>query len=447
MLDTDVAIIGAGLSGLVAARQLTRAGHDVLVFEANDRVGGRTLSRPLGDAVFDLGGQWVGPTQRAARRLLGELGLALFPTWHEGRKFIEVGGRVSHYKGDIPALSLPSLVEAQLQLMRMNSQARHVSPERPWAAKEAERLDRMTVEQWKQRHALTRGARALIDLMTRSVLSAEPSEMSVLYFLAYAAAAGKTEDLFEVEGGAQQDRIVQGAQTISLRLAGAIGDRVRLSEPVRALQQDDAGVTVQTDLGAVRARRVIVAMPPAMVSRIRFTPSLPPAREQLNQRSPMGHTIKCLALYDRAFWRDAGCSGESLGHSGPLAFTFDNTSHDGAQPALVGFIAGQQARRWSARPAAARRAAVLGALTRLFGPKAAEPTLYVEHDWGAEPWIGGCPVGMCPPGALTGCGEALRTPVGRVHWAGTETATRWTGYLDGAITAGERAAREVGAAL
>lgn len=110
---------------------------------------------------------------------------------------------------------------------------------------------------------------------------------------------------------------------------------------------------------------------------------------------------------------------------------------------LVGFVEGHDARFWGARGAAKRKKAVLDAFASYFGPQAAKPREYVEKNWAEEEWTRGCYEAFAPPGVLSDYGEALRKPVGRLHWAGTETATRWIGYMDGAVQSGERAAEEV----
>jgi monoamine oxidase len=279
------------------------------------------------------------------------------------------------------------------------------------------------------------------------IFGAEPEAISLLHFLFYVRAGGGFLRLAEIERGAQQDRFVGGAQGLSLGLAARLGERVRLDTPVRAIRHVGGGVRVSTDRGELAARRVIVAVPPALVDGIELDPPLPPARRALAGSIPMGATTKVLVCYDRAFWRDRGLSGEVVTRQGPIAVTFDNTSHDGAQPALVAFIVGERAHEHARRDEATRRAVVLDALARWFGPEARTPRALVEKEWAAEPWSGGCPVGVAAPGRYLGLSGALRAAHGAVHFAGTETARVWNGYLEGAIEAGERAADEVLAAL
>jgi monoamine oxidase len=441
--QVDVVVIGGGVSGLRAARSLVALGLEPVVLEARERVGGRTWSTQIGEGVFDLGGQWLGPTQRRAYRLAKDLGSQTFPTFCQGKKILDLGGRVSTYKRTIPKMSVGKLFDMHLTIRRLNRMTKAVPLHNPAAAKRASRLDAQSLETWKQRHIRTRAARELIDVAVRVVFGAEASELSLLHFLFYLRSGGNMMRLIEIKDGAQQDRFVMGAQSLALGMAEALAERVCLATPVHTISQDDEGVTVESTRGTVRAKRAIVAAPPAVVSRIRFDPALPASRGQLIQRVPMGSTVKVLITYDQPFWRSRGFSGEVTCTKGPASVIFDNCSHENKQPALVAFIVARHARTWGDRSYGDRRRALLSQISRYFGPEAEQPTHLVEQDWNAEPYTRGCRVGVVAPGVLTTFGTNLRLPVGRIHWAGTETATEWNGYIEGALQAGERAADEV----
>jgi monoamine oxidase len=442
MHDCDVVVVGAGLAGLSAARELAGTGLDVRVLEARDRVGGRTLSQPIGEHpedIVEVGGQWVGPTQHEVLALAEELGIETYPTHVQGKNLFEnERGKMKRYSGTIPLLGplvMADYGRADLKLKRL---IKRVSADAPWEAEDAQRLDDQTFATWIARNAKTRTTRETLAVACRAVFSVEPAEISLLHVLFYAAAAGGWDDLLDTEGGAQQDRLAGGTQQLSVRMAEQLGDRVELSSPVRAIRVEGEGVIV----GDVRARRAIVALSPAMAGRIDYDPPLPPARDQLTQRMPNGSVIKCMAVYDDPFWRKDGLTGQAVSIPGPAQAIFDNTPPNGS-PGLIGFLEGRDARELGALPERERREAVLRGFQRLFGRRASHPVAYVEKDWTTETYSRGCYAGVLGPGGWTGYGRALREPVGRIHWAGTETATRWMGYMDGAIQSGKRAAAEV----
>ena len=443
MYDCDAVVVGAGLAGLSAARGLRSAGLEVQVLEARDRVGGRTLNHSVGERaedVVELGGQWVGPTQHEVLALAGELGLETYPTHGAGKNLFEDDRRkLRRYSGTIPRLGPLVLADYGWADLRLKRLAKRVDPEAPWSSPDAERLDERTFAAWIRANARTRTARGALEAATRAVFAVETADVSLLHVLFYIASAGGWDDLLDAEGGAQQDRIVGGSQLISLQMAEELGDRIQLGAPVRSIRADGDGVVA----GEIRARRAIVALPPALAGRIDYQPVLPAARDQLTQRMPMGSVIKCMAIYDEPFWREDGLSGQALSLPGPAQVIFDNTPPNGTPGVLLGFLEGRDARLLGAAPEAERRQAVVGTFARLFGPRAGTPSGYVEKDWSAEPWSRGCYAGVLGPGVWTGYGRALRESVDRVHWAGTETATRWMGYFDGAIQSGRRAAAEV----
>jgi monoamine oxidase len=439
----DVAVVGAGIAGLVAARRLHRQGRSVRVLEARDRVGGRTLSQQVGGEVLDLGGQWIGPGQNRLAALVRELGIKTFPQHHSGRKILSWDGKIRYFSGSVPWLSPLAMVELILMGRRLGRMAGQVPPAAPWQAKAAALWDSMTLETWKQRHLYSRGARLFLDIVSRAVLTSEPRDVSFLFFLSYLRWGQGLDRLISIPDGAQQDRFAGGAQQISQRMADELGERVSLSTPVLAIEQDSGGVTLRTAAGPEASRLAIVAVPPLLAGRIHYSTTLPAKRDLLTARMPMGSVIKYLVSYETAFWREAGLSGEAFSDTGPTVTTFDDTSADGAHPALVTFSDGEVARTWGERGPEERRRAVLAELTRFFGPQAGRPVAFVEKNWMDDPWSRGCYVGVMGPGTMTAYGSALREPCGLIHWAGTETATEWMGYLDGAIQSGERAADEV----
>ncbi len=439
----DTIVIGAGLSGLAAARRPDAAGQDVLVLEARERVGGRALTSRDGPFPIDLGGQWIGPTQERVLALVRELGIQTFPQWLAGERLLEIDGRLVRYRGTMPKLPLFDTLQAGLALARLEVASRLVSRRRPWLGWRAADRDRLSVAAWAAEAIKSPTARKLLTLGTEMIFAASPKDLSFQWFLFYLRSGGGFVRLAEVRNGAQQDRFLNGAQDLAEALAARVGGRVLLGAPVSTVTQASDRVTVTSGMGTFYARRVILALAPAMAHAIVFAPDLPPEKKALHAGMPMGSVIKVVVGYATPFWRDAGLSGEVLSDLGPCRGFFDDTSADGNHAALVGFIMADDARRLRDATPDARRAAVVEQLVRIFGAAAGAPTAFFEKDWTHDPWSGGCYTGLMPPGLLGHVRESLRTPVGRLHFAGTETATRWAGYFDGAIEAGERAADEV----
>jgi len=452
-LSADVVVIGAGLAGLSAARRLVDRGRSVVVLEARDRVGGRTLTRNVNGASLDVGGQWIGPTQDKMAALARELGVGTFKTYNEGNNLYYRNGSGRPYSssgplGPIPP-DVPGAAEAGAALALLDDMASKIPRDKPWTAENAREYDSQTFETWKLNHTVSEGGRLLLDLGIEAVFACEPRDVSLLFVLFYIAAAGNEstvgtfERLINTGGGAQETRFVGGSQQLSLGLAKRLGARVHLSSPVRTIVQTAGGVRVEADGVTVSAQRAIVAMAPALTAGIEFEPQLPPKRAQLVQRYPMGSVFKCQAIYDRPFWRDAGLTGQVVSDTEPARITFDNTPKDGSPGVMLGFIEGEAARKWAERSADDRRAAVLANFADYFGPQARSPRHYLEMSWQDERWSRGCYEGYTAPGVLLDYGSAIREPVSRVHWAGTETSPIWNGYMEGAVRSGERAAEEV----
>ena len=446
--DADVVVVGGGLAGLVAARELRAGGAEVVVLEARERVGGRTVNAEIGDGeVVEMGGQWIGPTQDRVAELARDLGVATFPTYGEGQNLLRLDGRLRRYSGTIPRLPPHVLLDVAWALRKLNRLALTIDRERPWASPDAARLDATSLAAWVERNLRTRTAKRLLRVALRTVSGAETEELSLLHMAFYVHSAGSFELLTDVEGGAQQDRLVGGSQELSTRIAAELGDRVVLGAPATAISADASGVVAESPAARIRSRRAVVAVPPPVAGAIAFSPRLPPQRAQLAQRMAMGWLVKVTAVYDEPFWRADGLSGEALNEEGPVTMTFDNSPPGGCPGALVGFVGGADARRFARLGKSERRRAALACFAALFGDRALAAERYLEQDWAAEPWSGGGPVANFATGGWSAAGPVLREPVGPVHWAGTETATRWCGYLDGAVSSGERAAAEALAGL
>ncbi|XP_077988190.1 amine oxidase [flavin-containing] A-like [Glandiceps talaboti] len=442
----DVIVIGAGVSGLIAAKTLQDYGLSIVVLEARDRVGGRLWTlREKSIGYVDVGGAFVGPTQYKLLRLLDELGLQTYHVVEDDDVIIHTVGKRTISHDDFPHWSNPiAWIDTNNLFRTIGKLAKQVPLDAPWRCKHAEEWDGMTCKSWFDQICWTRNTRVYADIFVRINFAVESRDLSFLYFLWYINSAGGVKKIHLVEGGAQERKVLGGTQQISEKLAEKIGlENVLLSSPVVVLKQDNNEVVAKTFEGKnYRATYAISAVPPNLLSKMTFIPSLSASRIQLKQRIPMGCCIKTFMYYRDSFWKQKGFSGTILS-DGPV-LSMDDTTPDGDHPVLMSFLNGDWARRLCTETKETRKRILCEEYAKIFDcQEALNPIQYVECDWTADEYSGGCYVCALPPGVLTRYGQDLRSPFGRIHFAGTETATVWTGYMDGAIEAGGRAAREV----
>lgn len=435
--ETEVVVIGAGVSGLAAANLLLHAGREVIVLEADDRVGGRLLSKTLADgAVFDLGGQWIaGPEEMPrANALIREFNLTVFEQKDSARF-------------DISAQSMSNmtrLAQAEWEwfVAKLDSLASTVNVAHPSHTPDAVSLDAVSLEDWKRQNLDSVYLQHVFDQMIRTEYTLEPKDVSMLYFLLALKTSGGLESMFDPDGGSHNFRVVEGLAALTDRLAERLGDRVLLGRQVYDIIHREDGVRVIAENAIIEADRVIIAVPPNQAIKIDFDPVLPRRRKWILERLEMASVIKCFALYRSPFWE--GRQPQQLDPEVVVIdHSMDASSYGGKHPALVAFIGGDDAIDWSDRSFEERRSVVLRELGRVFGPEALEAIDYFDHDWLTEPFIGGGYSCYAPPGVMTAGYEEISTPIGPIHWAGTETATSYQGYVEGALQSAERAVREI----
>lgn len=445
MTTIDTCVVGAGFAGLTAALRLKRAGRTVALLEARDRVGGRTFTVDGPDGAWiDRGGAWIGPGQTAIYGLMAEFGVPSYKQYVDGKAMMVVDGKQYRYEGTIPLTMSPwAAANMGAVFLELGRLSKSIPLQAPWEAKNAEKLDQTTLAGWLHSHTLSKPAHALLEAALAGLYTSAASEVSMLFVLYQMASGGGPGFLLGVKDAAQDSRPVGGMGAIYRPIAAELEDSLHLNHPVQQIVQDNDGVTVSGDQGSVRARQVIVAVPIAIASQIRYEPMLPMDRSFLHQRMPSGAVVKINIVYDEPFWRDDGLTGQSFAPDSPATLTID-ASTDQPQPGVLCVITeGPAARKLTKMSEAERREVVLSAVVERFGDKAASPIEYLAQDWSVEKYSCGGMLSHAPPGVLTEFGRALREPCGRIHWAGTESSAVMYGWVDGAIRSGERAAAEV----
>jgi monoamine oxidase len=427
-------VVGAGCAGATAALRIFQAGHTVALLEARDRVGGRVWTQEHSGIPIDYGGQWLGLGQERAYALVKELDIRTYPTWTKGHNVFVMSGKVRKYR-EIPM----SLLNLDLVLRKFAKWSDEVPLEAPWTAKRAKEWDSMTVATWINNSVKSATARKMLAALMSGIYTSDPGEVSMLFALFHAKSCGGINAMLSAE--IQSDRISGGAQLIPEKIAEKLGSSVHLNSPVRRISQDAKSVVVSSEAVTVRTKRVIVAVPPSISSRITYEPVLPADRAMLVQRLPAGTAVKCAAIYNEPFWRGDGMSGQSIDLDSLVGSTYDGSPPSGLGT-LNAFAFGHKARELARLSSADRKSTFIRQLVKIFGPKASTPVDFVDHNWAEEEWTRGCYMAHWPPGVITEYGCALWDPIGRIHWAGTETSTAFNGAIEGAVLSGERAASE-----
>lgn len=442
--QADAIIVGGGLSGMAAAYTLASNGLRVTVLEAKDRVGGRTHSDPdVPGGPLDLGGMLIGTTHHRSRALGEALGLAWVSARPEGDMTYRVDGQVVRAPdGGYPdSIAGASALDAELTKAYglFDKLAERVGAEGPWNTPEDIALDSITVASWLEENVADPIARRIVSTDLNIIVGADASEMSMLFWAQYVA---KCEGMRSLQVSANVALWLGGSQQISQRIAGLSGITVFTDAPVYAISYTDDSVVVESANGRFTAAAAVIAVPPSAAGAIQFSPELPLPRRQLQARAHMGRQSKVQVRYERPFWRDAGLSGEVFDLDlGYLSLDVTRPGDDWAT--FVAFIGGKDYDAWFSLGAEARKKAVLDSLVSVLGVEAANPLGYHETDWPSVPYTMGAPVTVMPPGLLSSIGNALNAPVGPLRFAGTEAAPMWTGYMEGAVQAGEAAAHSI----
>lgn len=461
--SVDVAIVGGGLSGLTAAKNLLAGGKSVVVLEARDRVGGKVLNKPLKNGgETEVGAEFVGPTQDRVLAMIAELGLETFFVYNQGQNVLWRNNTRTPYTpdpalGGAPPIAMDALMQMAIAQGQLDAWAAEVDPAAPWNHPKAKEWDSVTLADFMKDYASLPDTAFMFTIFAKSIFAAEPRELSLFYVISYVAAAG-TEGvtgtvgrLISTADGAQEKRVVGGTGLIPLRLAEKVGlKNIVFNAAVYSVTKlRDGSYEVKSKAGKVRAKKVVLALGPTLQKSINFSPPLPAARRRLNDGYRMPAIGKAIAVYDKPWWRTDGPNGEDLSAQvisdrGASKVTFDNSPGDASYGAIMGFILGDDMRAYDRKSEAQVKDAVISDYVRYFGEKAKNGLKEVIlQRWDLEEFSKGGPVAVTPPKVLAKDGPALRAPAGGIHFAGTETSLFWIGYMDGAIRSGERVAGEI----
>ncbi|CAM5078882.1 unnamed protein product [Eretmochelys imbricata] len=445
----DVIVVGGGISGMSAAKLLAESGLSVVVLEARDRVGGRTFTVKNKKVNYvDVGGAYIGPTQNRILRLAKELGIETYKVNIKERLIHYVKGKSYPFQGAFPPIWNPIIYLDYNNLWRtMNEMGKEIPADAPWAAPHAAEWDKMTMKELTDKICWTKTAREFATLFVNINVTSEPHEVSALWFLWYVKLCGGTTRIFSVTNGGQERKFVGGSGQITEKIMELLKGRVKLERPVVCIDQSGDSVIVETlNHEIYEGSYVISAIPPGLTTKIHFNPELPSERNQLIQRLPMGSVIKCMVYYKEAFWKKMDYCGCMLieDEEAPISITLDDSKPDGSVPAIIGFILTRKAYRLARVSKEERKRKICELYAKVMGSEEAlHPVHYEEKNWSEEQYSGGCYTAYFPPGIMSQYGRIIRQPVGKIYFAGTETATQWSGYMEGAVQAGERAAREI----
>ncbi|PSL06452.1 flavin monoamine oxidase family protein [Cecembia rubra] len=441
----EVIIIGAGFSGIAAAKKLYEAKIPFIVLEARERLGGRVFTTQIKENLYlDFGGQWIGPSQDRMYALCEEFGIGYYETYNQGFNLLDLNQKVKKFKGLIPKMDIVSLINLDYVLKKLEKLAKSISLNNPWSHPKAMEFDSISLGAFVATNCKTSTCKKVVDLALETVFAAELNEVSLLHALFYIKSGRDLNTLINIKNGAQLHRIVGGMQTIIEKMAAPFKERIYFNHAVEKITQENETYQVSGKDFSYATRRIIMAIPPPLAAKIEFQPMLSSEKRQVMDRIAMGQVGKCFMVYDKPFWRDSGFSGQAFAdqHS-PFQSMFDTSPRNSDYGIILGFTIGQRARNYFTKTKEDRKAIMLEKLVEYFGTAAQNPLLYEDFTMTDEAWSRGCYAGIYPTGTWTGFQDSYAQTEGQIYWAGTEASKVWFGYIEGAVRSGEKAAQEI----
>ena len=488
-IQWDVIVIGAGIAGLSSAYRIIKRSPKirVLVLEANDRVGGRTLSKEvnyknmssgLDDSdILDMGAHWICTTQHEIMDLAHELGIRYFRQNVQGRKIMMVGNSpIRTYNSEIPSVgsylsphTWIGLAQLHLGINKIEAMAKTINVRNPYLHPMAHVYDSETAASFIRSIV---GYAEVYDILNTAFIAAfgcDLSQISFLNFLTIGRSSGGIMKLFVVEDcGAEEFRVIGGTQQFSNILADRIKSNlfkinkttdchndILLGHTVKSIVQDrhdEERIEVTCENGEqFVSRYLVLAVPPNIIARLKLEPPLPTPQQHLYENMKMGNLAKVFIIYKTPFWLKNGFSGEYVGKTsltslderggGPICVMYDATT-EGGLPAIVGFVGGEALDKWWHQDKEIFEKAIVHQMVNCFGHEAEHPENIIYKNWIEEPNIRGGPVSILSPGNMRFF-NYLRRPHLNIHFAGTNLTYTWMGYLSGAVQSGYTSAAEI----
>jgi putrescine oxidase len=449
MSTHDVIVVGAGVTGLTAAYRLTQAGQDVLVLEARARIGGRLLTETHAgvttehEADLEVGGQWVSPDQTALIGMIDELGLTTFPRYREGESlYVDRQGDALRFTEDLPVSEATNAAIAELT-KKLDALVAETDPDRPWEHPDAAYLDSVSFTTWLRDQGDDAEACENVALYIGPAMLTKPSHtFSALQALQMAASAGSFSNLVDADFILDR-RVDGGLASVPRTLAERLEGRIRLSADVTSIEWTETGAVVHVGTESYAARHVIVAVPPTVQRRIRFSPEMPAEHRMAREHSSFGLVLKVQLVYPTPFWRSEGLSGTGFAPYEMVHEIYDNTPEDDERGFLVGFVAGENADALGRLSTEERRAVIVRSAAAYFGDAALAPIVFHESDWQHQELTGGAYGTSFDLGSLTRYGAKLREPMGAVRFGSSDVAGLGFQHVDGAIRVGAEIAAEL----